>query len=373
MPTPSQLPIEARIDARTITFLNLLRGCAVLLVMYDHLGAVWPGESNRSWIVNRVIRRWINEPLGIIQDFGFLGVTIFFLVSGFIITHVAQRETRFQFATKRILRIYPPLIVSILVIAAIAAIRGVELLPIGDYLTSFTLVNYLQSPQVVVSGVAWTLVIEMLFYAAIFATLPLVQSRPLAANAIILVTVVIVICSAREFGASYFLFAASISYLPFLLIGQLIYLRWVRRITVPQTAVLTALTYGVAVFAIDRINSAFLLANNSYMISAGFAVGLFLVALSFEGSFRIPKFIALTSEISYSLYLLHGVIGYFTLDKLVGKIPFTAAFIVAVGTSLISAYVAHRFIELPSQRAARWIIAKAPAKPDTSRKLNRTV
>ena len=35
--------------------------------------------------------------------------------------------------------------------------------------------------------------------------------------------------------------------------------------------------------------------------------------------------------------------------------------------------VSHRFIELPSQRAARWIIAKAPAKPDTSRKLNRTV
>jgi peptidoglycan/LPS O-acetylase OafA/YrhL len=135
-------------------------------------------------------------------------------------------------------------------------------------------------------GVAWTMLIEILFYAAMFATLPLVKSRPVAASPIILVTVVIVICSAREFGAGYFHFASSVSYLQFLLVGQLIYLRWVRSITVLQTAVLAALTYGVAVLAIDKVNRAFLPANNSYMISAGFAVWLFLAALSFEGSFH---------------------------------------------------------------------------------------
>ncbi|MFT7394641.1 MAG: peptidoglycan/LPS O-acetylase OafA/YrhL, partial [Candidatus Azotimanducaceae bacterium] len=33
-------------------------------------------------------------------------------------------------------------------------------------------------------GVAWTMLIEILFYAAMFATLPLVKSRPVAASPI---------------------------------------------------------------------------------------------------------------------------------------------------------------------------------------------
>lgn len=362
MSTDAPSLMDSRVDTRTIVFLDLLRGTAALLVVYDHLAAAWPDQTERSWIVTRQIRRYVSEPLGIIQDFGFLGVAIFFLVSGFIITHVAQRESRFQFAVKRILRIYPPLIASIIVIAGVTAIQGRDLYDIGDYLRAFTLVNYFQEPQIVINGVAWTLVVEMLFYSAVFLAMPLIKGHPQIGNLTILAVVAAVIWQARAFGSTFFLFAASVAYLPYLLLGQLVYLRWVRRITVIEYAVLTLGTYLVAVFGIRRIHTAFLPADNSYMISVGFAFVIFIGALAFEERIRMPRFLAFTSDVSYSLYLLHGVIGYLVLDELVGRIPFTAALFVAVSSGLAVAWLSHRVVEQPSQRLARQLIASAEAR-----------
>ena len=351
-------PVEARVGARTIRFLNLLRGVAVLLVVYDHLGAIWPEAKGRSWIVTRTVRRWVTEPLGIIQDFGFLGVAIFFLISGFIITHVGQRESRLQFAVKRVLRIYPPLIVAILVIVGITVVQGRELDTLGTYLRSFTLVNYFSVPQTVVHGAAWTLVVEMLFYVAVFLVLPLLRSRPQVANLLVLLGVALIIAESKDHGGNFFLFAASVAYVPYLLLGQLVYLRWVRRITVAEYAALSVATYVVAVFGLRRIHTAFLPADNSYLISATIAFAIFVAALTFEESIRIPRAISFTSTISYSLYLLHGAIGFFVLDELVGRIPFTLAIVVAVVVSIAASWVSYRLVEAPSQRAARWILAR---------------
>lgn len=346
-----------RVTARTINFLNLLRGVAVLLVVYDHLGAFWPEENQRSWVVNRVIRRWVSEPLGIIQDFGFFGVAVFFLISGFVITHVAQRETRLQFAVKRVLRIYPPLIVSILLIIVITFVQGTQRLSLGEYAQSMTLANYFRVPTFAASGVAWTLVIEMLFYIGVFVTLPLLKKWPLVANASLLGSCALIILTARSFGPNYFLFAAAVAFVPYLLLGQLLYLRWSRRISTVDYAVFTLATYLVVVFGIRRIHTAFLPAENSYLISLGFAFAIFVIALLFEESVHVPIGISTTSDISYSLYLVHGVLGYFVLDELVGRIPFTAAIAVAFGVGYGVAYVSHRFVELPSQRLARSLLS----------------
>src|SRR5438477_6323288 len=54
-----------------------------------------------------------------ICDIVILCLTFFFVVIGFIITHVALQESPFEFVVKRVMRIYPPLIVSVLVYAAV--------------------------------------------------------------------------------------------------------------------------------------------------------------------------------------------------------------------------------------------------------------
>ena len=100
-----------------INFLNAMRGLAVGLVLWDHLVSYWPTATGFGYKPNVWAARWFFTPLGITQDGGFLGVGIFFLVSGFIVTRVAERERLSKFGLRRVLRIVPPLAVVVLVSA----------------------------------------------------------------------------------------------------------------------------------------------------------------------------------------------------------------------------------------------------------------
>lgn len=91
-----------------INFISILRGPAALLVMWDHLVGTYLDQSGQSWRLLELVRNYVTKPLAIIQDFGFFAVALFFLISGFIITYIAQRETALQFTVRRIFRIYPP-------------------------------------------------------------------------------------------------------------------------------------------------------------------------------------------------------------------------------------------------------------------------
>lgn len=344
-------------DRRFFEFLSLLRGIAVLMVVYDHLGAVWPLANGMAWGPNEFIRRWVTEPLAIIQDFGFLGVVTFFLISGFVITHVAQREARYEFAIKRILRIYPPLIVSILAVIAITAIRGGDLLTWKQYLFSFSLLNYVRAPSYVVNGVAWTLVIEMLFYLGVFLVLPLIKKKPFVAVSILIAAVAAVIWQSRSLGASFFLLAASVAYLPFLIQGQLIYLRWARKLSVRSYAVLAIATYVITVYGIRTIHTLYYPADNSYMISFAYAFTVFVAGLLLEAIIRVPRFIRFSSDISYSLYLFHGIIGFLVLDIVARRLNLTLSIALAFGAAMGIAYLSYRFVEKPSQTIARRMIA----------------
>ena len=352
--TPTADPSERK----NFAFLNLLRASAVLLVLWDHLGAVWPERNSMYWWPRQFLQTWVNEPLAIIQDFGFLGVVTFFIISGFIITHAAQRETRFEFAIKRILRIYPPLIASILTVIVITVLRDGELLSWKKYVISFTLLNYMQSPQYVVNGVAWTLVIEMLFYAAVFILMSQLKRRPDIGVTVLITFIWLVISRARSFGASFFLLAASFAYLPYLVQGQLIYLRWAKKITNSSYAVLAFATYAVTIYGIQTIHTNYLPVDNSYMISFIYALFVFLISLFLEDSIRLPRVVSFTSDISYSLYLYHGIVGFLVLDLTVSKINLTLSIGAALTTAFAVAYASYRFIERPFQKLARHIITR---------------
>ncbi|WP_051555099.1 acyltransferase family protein [Legionella fairfieldensis] len=91
---------------------------------------------------------------------GGAGVVVFFLISGYVITHVLQKEQPLEFFIKRIFRIYPLYIVAVLLqywfmhLPVTPHILIPQLLLLGDFFdTPHTL-----------SGVEWTLRIEVLFY-----------------------------------------------------------------------------------------------------------------------------------------------------------------------------------------------------------------
>ena len=105
-----------------IPFIHLLRGIAALLVMWVHLGLWYPAEHGYTWWAAGVWRDGLVAPLHLYQDGGHLPVLLFFLVSGFIITHVSLKETRLEFVVKRLFRLAPPLLLALLLMWLAVAI-----------------------------------------------------------------------------------------------------------------------------------------------------------------------------------------------------------------------------------------------------------
>lgn len=319
------------------------------MVMYDHLFATFGQNlTGQAFAPVPWIRHWISGPLGIIQDFGWLGVCIFFLISGFVIVHAAMRETTHVFALRRILRIYPPLALAIAVIAAFDYGHG-QLRPASDYLLGISLLGYVKVPQVIVLGVAWTLLIELCFYALIGIVASPLKRYP--SRTLALVTLIPLVCTivCRKFGANFFLLSVSVSYVPILLIGSAIYLYKVRLTSARSAFLLAFSNFCIFMYAVDGIHTRFLLASESYPISVVYAIGIFLAAFSLP-EWRPMKFLG---NISYSLYLLHGSIG---LNILI--LAYQAGFgnaspWLACAGVVIAAWGNYRWVELPSMALAK--------------------
>ena len=64
----------------SITYLRVL---AVVMILYDHVGAM----RNSEWSVKGIMDFLFCIPLKIIQEFGALGVSLFYLITGFLFFH----------------------------------------------------------------------------------------------------------------------------------------------------------------------------------------------------------------------------------------------------------------------------------------------
>lgn len=349
-----------------LVFLDWLRALAALLVVWDHLVGQWLSVQRRGWVPQGLVDRFVAGPLSITQNFGWLGVAMFFLISGFIISHVATTELEWQFALKRLLRIYPPLVLAIIVTLGVDAMRratGVVDslsggLPVAhsiqDVMVSMSLANYLMSPQPIVLGVAWTLVIEMTFYVIVLMTKRMLNWKVKAvATWVVLAVVGLILLTSRRWGDSYFLFSVSASYVPLLVLGQIIWLRWSSRIGWLQFGLLSATAWVLFVHGLELIQPRFLQPDEAYGPSIVVAYAIFVLMLLNNSRLHRPSFVKFLANRSYSLYLLHGALGLFVLDALGTRIPYTLALTVAVAVVVIGTQISYKLVEAPSQRLAR--------------------
>lgn len=146
---PQRLPwrrgstVGARAQGRDNNF-NLIRLCAAGLVLVSHS---WPLTGTAG------------EPLERIADFslGHLGVDIFFVVSGFLVTGSLLARSLGDFTRARALRIFPALTVSAFATAFVIGPLVSEL-PLARYLASFETWRYaLQNSVTWPLGVYWWL------------------------------------------------------------------------------------------------------------------------------------------------------------------------------------------------------------------------
>jgi exopolysaccharide production protein ExoZ len=349
-------------------WLDLLRAMAVLFVVWDHFVGEYLGRTGQTWPPDRFVNAAFFQPLHITQFGGFFGVCVFFLISGYIITRVSTNETASQFAIRRVLRIFPPLIAAVALVIAFGKM-GLAPFALGagatwiDALTNVTLVNYLLTSQVILVGVGWTLVIEVIFYGESLLLNPLIHRRRLIRYFPLCVTALslIFILSSRHWTADYFLFTVSSMYVPILAIGSSFFL--IEKRIINTWMFLGILVAGFAVFLYGTHNfyPQFMGAANSYPISVFLAILVFASAWLARGvipTFRVVRAVALSS---YSIYLFHSVVGLQLVEYFDGSLGYTLSLVIGLSATAAAVGVSYFMIERPSQSLARRLTTRKKA------------
>jgi peptidoglycan/LPS O-acetylase OafA/YrhL len=352
--------IQAREKTARYAWLDLLRAMAVLVVMWDHFVGEYLAKTGQAWLPDRIVNVAIFQPFGITQFGGFFGVCLFFLISGYIITRVSTNETASKFAIRRVFRIFPPLVAAVAFVI-VGGKMGFSLYAVAagatwkQALTNVTLVNYFMTPQVIFVGVAWTLVIEVIFYIESLLLNPLIHRRrlipyfPLCVIALSL----FFILSSRDWTSGYFLSTVSSIYVPILAIGSSFFLLEKRIITPWMFLGFLVAGYGVFLYGTHNFYPQFMSASNSYPISAFLAIAIFggaWVARHVIPTFRLVRAIALTS---YSIYLFHGIVGLQFIEYFDSSLGYTLSLATGLMATAVAVGASYSMIERPSQWLAR--------------------
>jgi peptidoglycan/LPS O-acetylase OafA/YrhL len=155
--------VSGTTPARHIAGLDLIRLAAALLVLSFHLGFyLWTGADSTAAAI--LDRPEISYPeLAPFTWFGFIGVEIFFVISGFVIAASAAQSDARRFLAGRLLRLYP----TSILFATIGVLIALSLGTYDDTAARFLRSLLLWPTGPWIDGAFWTLGVEMLFYAAV--------------------------------------------------------------------------------------------------------------------------------------------------------------------------------------------------------------
>lgn len=307
-----------------IDIVNALRAFAAVFVAWGHFSGgqgVWLSWSGL---------------------YGYTGVDIFFVISGFIIPYSLFRgqytlRNFGRFVVKRGVRLYPPYLISIpiSIVAANAVLRPLS--PVaGLHITGLQLFYHLLFVNDIagapwVNVVYWTLAVEWQWYllAALFFGLMVSGSALLR------------FCPVVAAMVAYFLIPNDrmiFHFLPIFLIGVFVFQHKIGLIGRERLLALIA-----AMLWAMRGPTGWIVAS----IAA--ATGLLIAFVSFRHS--AANFLG---DVSYSVYLLHLPIGVSIISWLSHLLPFSGSYIgvidcVGLVASIGAATILYRWIEKPAQ------------------------
>jgi peptidoglycan/LPS O-acetylase OafA/YrhL len=326
--------------SKYIHSLDSLRGIASLMVAFFHFSA-----GNRIYLAE-------TNPLREIGRHGWVGVEIFFIISGFVIPYSMYRANYTnrnlpRFLLKRITRIDPPYFVSIALVLFLlflstqsAYYRGdpfeiniKQLLLHFGYLNAFFDEKWL-------NPVYWSLAIEFQYYIIIALIFPLLNSGRYTVRYI---TMLAFILSAYLIPAGVFVFKFSLLFV----IGIILCHKHIGKIKKAEFYIVIALLIGMSFFTY----------HITIFIASLLSI-LFIIALT---DFKNPV-LNFLGRISYSLYLIHIPIGgrviNLTEQFIENELIRSLMVFVALGVSIFSAWIFYLLFEKWSKKLSSKISYK---------------
>ena len=343
-------------QSNRVEFAHNLRGLAALLVVVAHLGLLyWYWHS--AVILYTGITPYAGTPplisrlLNHVQlfNFGELGVSIFFLISGFVIPFALEKQTRLQFLIGRVFRIWPTyvagLTVTLLSLAVASWYFAIPFVPTLHSIVASLLLSPSLLAQPSIDGIVWTLEIEIKFYAL------LVLFPALTRNNTLLLLAAIGLLLASFALKNHPVAANDYTYLIYMFVGVLFNQHYHNRINGGQFVGLSVMFLTLFFISTGWISS--------YV--TGLAV--FAVCYLFQQRLAFLSLFNRLANISYPLYCCHTILGYVVLSIFLSHYhrP-TIALLLAVVLALVLATVIHKLIEVPTSEYGRQLGARLAAR-----------
>ena len=318
-----------------IVALDLIRFFAALSVVLYHYMA--RPESDAFPVSSQVMQ------------YGYLGVPLFFIVSGYVIALSANNRTAWQFGVSRFVRLYPALWVGVLFSVLTLTVFTESRFSLPQVLANFTLLNdYLGFSDV--DGVYWTLKAELKFYACIFLLLAfgLFQKHHYWLSAWLVLTAL-----HTAIGQPFFMgWFISPEYSSFFIAGVACFLM--------QSAGVTPFNLGVFLTAL--VISSFrafeqaplfmeknpgTLEQTISMVIVWLFFGFFFLLSTGRINLRESKTILTLGALTYPLYLIHNLAGKAVIDRYTGAFSERTMVLIVLGLMLVIAYLIHVGVEKP--------------------------
>jgi len=284
------------------------------------------------------------------------GVIVFFLTSGYIISHVIQFEKPTEFLIKRFFRIYPLYAAAIVLEAVMErTINGLPFPPLSVFVPRLLLIGDFFSTPYALLNVEWTLRIEVMFYVfmAAFKACGMFKKAEWLPGAFLLTAIALFISGPFPafipWSTGYFTI-----YAPFLLIGSCIYLAQHAKAK-PATCVLSSgLMLLLSLIAVAKYQPIWKESNY-----AAFALIIFLGAIALHRHLQDGPMVRLLSNMTYAVYLFHNWLWQFLVDATlhvgVKWIPGSIQVVIAL---FAFCYLAHVTVERYGLAAGRYAVAK---------------
>lgn len=327
-----------------IDLLRFLAALAVLLFHYSFRGYFADDRTTMPYL-----------GLAPIGKYGYLGVDLFFIISGFVILMTASRGGLREFVVSRIARLYPAYWVCCsITFLAILTIGGARYdATISQYLTNMTMLGgFFHVPYI--DGSYWSLTVELKFYAMVGVVL-LVGA--LARVQALLCGWLVAAIALRFWPVDSLGYWLIVDYAAYFIAGATCFLIWSRGVSVARAAMLIAswaLALANAIEYSQEVADYYSTPISEVVVGAIVSIYflvMLLVSLRRTGIFARKRWLTL-GALTYPLYLLHQKIGFMIFNLGYPKISAHLLFWGTLGAMLVASYLVYAQVE---RRVAPWL------------------
>lgn len=329
--------------------LDLIRFIAALYVVFYHFGFRGYAKDNFSILQF--------PPIESFSKYGYLGVDLFFIISGFVILMSVKNSNLIDFIISRVTRLYPAFWFCVLLSAMIMTFYGGDLfvVELDQVLFNLTMLNGFFGVEHV-DGVYWSLVVELKFYILIGIILLIKQLKHIKIFGYTLLSIAALQIFLPFSEAPLYLriiyYITFAKWSAYFVAGMFFYLIKSNR-TILTNMIPIIVAYAIAVYnAIEKAN----LRNDLYGYNFNVAVVISLITVFFAIIFLISinqlkglnKRVFLSFGIlTYPLYLIHQNIGYIIFNQLGNTVNKWVLLVSVIILMLITSFLISKKIEKP--------------------------